>query len=151
MGRIAIAGLAAGFLAAVLPAGARAKDLGKLSDVLALGYLGQDVVQMCGFAKDGHGNLLRSAASASEAAIEDKILAGLTDEDANSVIQASERKSRALLGRMTMQTESPPPGHGAAAIDAWCARQGEAVIETVAALYYRRSADLAKEIEAAKR
>ena len=148
MRRIAIAGMAAGFL---VVAGAQAKDLGKLSDVLALGYLGQDVAQMCGFAKDGHGNLLRSAASASEAAIEDKILAGLTDEDANSVIQASERKSRALLGRMTVQTGTPQPGHGATAVDSWCAQQGEAVIETVAILYHRRHADLAKEIEAAKR
>ncbi len=146
----AIAVLVTG-LSTALPAGARAKDLGKLSDVLALGYLGQDVVQMCGFAKDGHGNLLRSAASASEAVIEDRVLAGLTDEDANSVIQASERKSRALLGRMTPQAGTPQPGHGAAAINAWCASQGEAVIETLAGLYHGRYADLAKEIEAAKR
>ncbi len=146
----AIAVLVTG-LSTALPAGARAKDLGKLSDVLALGYLGQDVVQMCGFAKDGHGNLLRSAASASEAVIEDRILAGLSDEDANSVIQASERKSRALLGRMTLQVGTPQPGHGAAAIDSWCASEGEAVIETLAGVYYLRRADLAKEIEAAKR
>lgn len=134
---------------------ARAKDLGKLSDVLALAYLGQDVVQLCGFAKDGRGNLLRSAATSYEALIEDSILSGLTDEDADAVVQASERKSQTHLRRLAPQAEAAQTDTaadaGSGALGSWCAAEGEAVVERVVSFYHLRRGELQKEIEAAKR
>ncbi len=127
-----------------VPGGTAARDLGALSDMLALAFLNDKVLKSCQFDRDGHGNLLRSAATYYRERIEQSVLDGLAADTSLSVVRDAQVKAEDFMKRL-----DKPGGGRAEAIRGWCATRGEAVVELVARTYQARHQALQAQVLAA--
>ncbi len=137
--------LAVAAATAGVPGSAAARDLGALSDMLALAFLNDKVLKSCQFGRDGHGNLLRSAATYYRERIEQSVLDGLGADASRAVVRDAQAKAEDFMKRLDR-----PAGGRAKAIRVWCATRGEAVVELVARTYQARHRELQADIVAAK-
>ena len=130
------------------PRAAAARDLDNASDMLALAYLGDRVLDVCGFAGDGRGNAIRSAATYYRERIEDAVLDNLNRRDSERVTQAARSKADQWLGRLA---EDKPEAAGARqGAGAWCSDKGEAAIEAIARIFHASQQDQKTNVVAAK-
>jgi len=136
--------LAVAAATAGVPGSAAARDLGALSDMLALAFLNDEVLKSCQFGRDGHGNLLRSAATYYRERIEKSVLDGLEANASLWVVRAAQVKAEDFMNRL----DRPAAGR-TEAIRGWCATRGETVVELVARTYQARHRELQAQVVAA--
>ena len=123
------------FLTLLGPGVARASDLEKSSEMLALAYLSDQLLTKCGFSDDGHGNTIRVTADYYRERIEDFVLDPLGRKDAETVKRAAQAKADAMFKRLARDLPGRSGRKQARAMADWCAGKGEAVVEAVARIF----------------
>ena len=123
------------FLTILGPGVARAADLEKSSEMLALAYLSGQLLTQCGFSGDGHGNAIRVTADYYRERIEDFVLDPLGRNDAETVKRAAQAKADAMFKRLARDVPGRSGRRQARAMADWCAGKGEAVVEAVARVF----------------
>ena len=122
-------------LTMLAPGLARAADLDKSSEMLALAYLSEQLLTRCGFSGDGHGNAIRVTADYYRERIEDFVLDALGRNDAETVKRAAQAKADAMFKRLAREATERSGRKQARAMAAWCAGKGEAIVEAVARIF----------------
>ncbi len=123
------------FLTIPGPGAARASDLDKASDMLALAYLSDRLLDRCSFSGDGRGNAIRVTADYYRERIEGFVLDPLGRKDAETVKRAARTKAEAMFTRLVHEATEHAGRRQARAMAAWCAGKGEAVVEAVARVF----------------